>query len=45
MADSKNEGTTPLWAVLFNQILWAGAALVDLVYIVPDMVSWVSLKP
>ena len=40
MVDGKNE-STPLWAVIFNQILWAGAALVDLLFIVPDVLAWV----
>jgi len=43
MVDGKNE-STPLWAVIFNQILWAGAALVDLLFIVPDVLAWMTGK-
>ena len=34
---------TPVWATVLENVLWALASILDVIYIVPNMIVWVSL--
>ena len=35
---------TPVWATVLENVLWALATILDVIYIVPNMIVWVCWK-